>query len=72
MDYFYPITIILQTKDFDISARCEHIENLKKTMKNIRENIDKEHEIWYKIALDLAKRVDVPEKMPRVYSYMPF
>ena len=30
MDYFFPITRVLQTKDFDIAQRNEQIENLKK------------------------------------------
>ena len=65
MDYFFPITTILQAKDFDISKRCEQIENLKKTLKDIRGRIDIVHKMWYNIALELAKEVNVYEVMPR-------
>ena len=65
MDYFFPITRVLQTKDFDISQRNEQIENLKKTLLNLREDVEDEHGSWYMIALNLAKANEVGEKLPR-------
>ena len=62
MDYFYSVTKILQTKDFDISQRNEQIENLKKTLETLRANVDTEHESWYKIAYLLAKKMEFPPK----------
>ena len=65
MDYFFPITRVLQTKDFDIAQRNEQIENLKKTLLKLREDVEDEHGSWYMIALNLAKANEVGEKLPR-------
>jgi hypothetical protein len=64
MDYFYDISVNLQTKSFDISQQCALIDNLKKTLNDINNNIDVFHSEWYTIATDLAKTecLDVQEK----------
>ena len=43
-----------------------HINNLKNTMMNCRNQVDLYHVKWYKEGLDLAENVGVEEKMKRV------
>ncbi|XP_065650443.1 52 kDa repressor of the inhibitor of the protein kinase-like [Hydra vulgaris] len=65
MDYFYGITITLQTKSFDISQQVDEIQNLTNRLKEIQKNADAYHNKWYKIALALAKTFDIEGKKPR-------
>ncbi|XP_065651196.1 52 kDa repressor of the inhibitor of the protein kinase-like [Hydra vulgaris] len=65
MDYFYAITVVLQTKTFDISQQCNEINCLKTQILDLKKNIDVYHNKWYLIALDLAKTLDVSEVKPR-------
>ncbi|XP_065679035.1 52 kDa repressor of the inhibitor of the protein kinase-like [Hydra vulgaris] len=66
MDYFYAITVVLQTKAFGISQQCNEINCLKTQILDFKKNIDFYHNEWYLITLDLAKTVDVSEVKPRL------
>ena len=41
------------------------IESVKAQFHDIRANVDIFHEEWYKVALDLAEKVQLQESMPR-------
>ncbi|XP_065642997.1 52 kDa repressor of the inhibitor of the protein kinase-like [Hydra vulgaris] len=66
MDFFYAITVTLQTKSFDISQQCFEITNLKNLLLEIKNKIDIYHTEWYAIALSLAKTLDIQEVRPRL------
>ncbi|XP_065675892.1 52 kDa repressor of the inhibitor of the protein kinase-like [Hydra vulgaris] len=66
MDYFYAITVVLQTKAFDISQQCNEINCLKTQSLDLKKNIDVYHNQWYLIALDLAKTLDISKVKPRL------
>nr|XP_047137463.1 52 kDa repressor of the inhibitor of the protein kinase-like [Hydra vulgaris] len=65
MDYFYGISVTLQTKSFDISQQLDEIQNLTNRLREMQRNADAYHNKWYKIALALAKTFDIDEKKPR-------
>ena len=60
------VTVLLQDRSIDIMDNISHINNLKNTMMNCRNQVDLYHGKWYKEALDLAEKVGVEEKMKRV------
>ncbi|XP_065681491.1 52 kDa repressor of the inhibitor of the protein kinase-like [Hydra vulgaris] len=64
INFFYAITVTLQTKSFDISQQCFEITNLKNVLLEIKNKIDIYHTEWYTIALSLAKTLDIQEVRP--------
>ena len=66
MDFFYAITVTLQTKSFDISQQILEITNLKNLLLEIKKKIDVYHTEWYTIALSLANSLDIQEVRPRL------
>ena len=65
LSYTSAVTELLQKKSNDILQAYQLIESVKAQFHDIRANVDIFHEEWYKVALDLAEKVQLQESMPR-------
>ncbi|XP_065681492.1 52 kDa repressor of the inhibitor of the protein kinase-like [Hydra vulgaris] len=77
MDYFYGISVTLQTKSFDISQQLDEIQNLTSRLREMQRNADAYHNKWYKIALSFSKTFNIDEKnlehvVFRIFIRLPF
>ena len=59
------VTELLQKKSNDILQAYQLIESVKAQFHDIRTNVDIFHEEWYKVALELAEKIQLQESMPR-------
>ena len=59
------VTELLQKKSNDILHAYQLIESVKPQFHDIRANVDIFHEEGYKVALELAEKVQLQENMPR-------
>jgi len=66
------VTELLQSKKNDIADGIHMIESLVELLSSIRQDIDKYHVKWYEEALDLAKKLEIPELKPRTTSKQTF
>ena len=65
-DFIVKLTYISYIgKALDVALAAEVIRSTKSQVSKMREFVDKYHGLWYKQALDLAREIDVEEKMPR-------
>ena len=65
LSYTSAVAELLQTKSNDILQAYQLIENVKAQFHDIRANVDIFHEEWYKVAVDLAEKVQLQESIPR-------
>ena len=65
LPYISAVTELPQKKYNDILQAFELIESVKAQFHDIRTNVDTFHEKWYKVALELAEKVQLQESMPR-------
>ena len=65
LSYTSAVTELLQKKSNDILQAYQLIESVKAQFHDIRANVDIFHEEWYKVALDLAEKVQLQESMSR-------
>ena len=66
LSYTSAVTELLQKKSNDILQAYQLIESVKAQFHDIRANVDIFHEEWYKIALELAEKVQLQESMPHI------
>ena len=64
LSYTSAVTELLQKKSNDILQAYQLIESVKAQFHDIRANVDIFHEEWYKVALELAEKVQLQESMP--------
>ncbi|XP_046844785.1 52 kDa repressor of the inhibitor of the protein kinase-like [Xenia sp. Carnegie-2017] len=60
------LTVQLQQRMIDIAESIKHINLLKSQLKILRSSADTIHDQYYEEAVDLANRVNVDEKIPRL------
>ena len=65
LSYTSAVTELLQKKSNDILQAYQLIESVKAQFHDIRANVNIFHEEWYKVALELAEKVQLQESMPR-------
>ena len=65
LSYTSAVTELLQKKSNDILQAYQLIESVKAQFHDIRTNVDIFHEEWYKVALELAEKIQLQESMPR-------
>ena len=63
LSYTSAVTELLQKKSNDILQAYQLIESVKAQFHDIRTNVNIFHKEWYKIALDLAEKVELQESM---------
>ena len=63
LSYTSAVTELLQKKSNDILQAYQLIESVKAQFYDIRANVDIFHEEWYKVALELAEKVQLQESM---------
>ena len=59
------VTELLQKKSNDILQAYQLIESVKAQFHDIRADVNIFHEEWFKVALELAEKVQLQETMPR-------
>ena len=47
LQYARPLTVELQKRDIDIASAFQMVQLLRTTLNDIRNNIDRHHNIWY-------------------------
>ena len=65
LSYTSAVTELLLKKSNDILQVYQLIESVKAQFHDIRTNVDIFHEEWYKVALELAEKIQLQESMPR-------
>ena len=65
LSYISAVTELLQKKSNDILQAYQLIESVKAQFHDIRTSVDIFHEEWYKVALELAEKIQLQESMPR-------
>lgn len=70
--FFKPVGISLAAcltgRSIDIAFARNSIDEVYKTLKGYREDMDSYHKLWYQEAKELAVKLGVDEKVPRVCS----
>ena len=65
LSYTSAVTELLQKKSDDILQAYQLIQSVKPQFHDIRAHVNIFYEEWYKVALDLAEKVQLQESMPR-------
>ena len=65
LSYNSAITELLQKRSNDILQAYQLTECVETQFHDIRANVDTIREEWYKVALELAEKVQPQESMPR-------
>lgn len=60
------MTVKLQKRDIDVIGAYNMISDIKKQIDDLRINLDKEHEEWFKEAQGMAEKVGTEIKIPRI------
>jgi hypothetical protein len=64
-DLTLPVTQLLQFSSNDIADGLHLVESLKNLVMLIRNGVDNYHAKWYKLALELAAKINIDESKPR-------
>lgn len=68
LEYTLPVTRLLQGRSIDILQGMNLIDSLKDLFAKIRDDIDTNHETWYKEAESIASSLDIPVTKSRTCS----
>ena len=60
------MTVKLQKRDIDIIEAYRMINDTKNKIKNLRTNLDKEHQGWFKEAQEMAEKLGAEISIPRI------
>lgn len=60
------MTVKLQKRDIDVIGAYNMISDIKKQIDDLRINLDKEHEEWFKEAQGMAEKLGTEIKIPRI------
>ena len=55
LQYARPLTVELQKRDIDIASAFQMVQLLRTTLNDIRNNIDRHHNIWYMEACNMGE-----------------
>ena len=65
LDYTMPLTRRLQQRKIDIVKSLQCINLLKETINQLRASVEEIHDKFYQQAVEMAKKVNVDESLPR-------
>ncbi len=65
-DHTLALTVQLQQRKMDIADSLKHINLLKSTMAKLQAEVDEYHNLYYDQALELAKKLKMRGKIPRI------
>ncbi|XP_075037461.1 52 kDa repressor of the inhibitor of the protein kinase-like [Mixophyes fleayi] len=65
MSFVKGLTVLLQSKANDIVKACSAIDGVKVTMAGIREDVENQHTVLFKKAVDLGLQFEVTPSLPR-------
>ena len=68
LQYARPLTLELQKRDIDIASAFQMVQLLRTTLNDIRNNIDRHHNIWYMEACNRGRSVGTIANKPRISS----
>ena len=66
LSYTEGITSSLQSKSIDIIAAYKHVNVITESLRDVRRNIEQYNKEWYTLAKELAQKVQVEPKIPRL------
>ena len=68
LQYARPLTVELQKRDIDIASAFQMVQLLRTTLNDIRNNIDRHHNIWYMEACTMGRSVGTIANKSRISS----
>ena len=68
LSYIKGLTVLLQQRSLDIVQGIELIQDVQEQLKELREDIDDWHKIWFELTVDLVEEVGTEKpSIPRRY-----
>ena len=66
LGYVKSLTVLLQQRSLDIVQGIELVEDVQEQVRELREEVDKWHKVWFEMAVDVAEAVNTEEpSIPR-------